>query len=299
MNANTRGALSKFPRRVLLLLLLTLSVFNSGAASLLLSHYMFDGDGRDALNISPPMDLFSGASFPNGTLYLPEFYVGASAQIPSLVYNSFTVAIDFEPLSVDPQWHHTILSGGIGSRWIGVHTDGQGQFYIALNNWNWVHSFTNVITVNSWHTLVCSVDIEAQRIITFLDGQQLPTWNFGGRYDFNVGPNEGSEKVFSFRCWGDGSQFFGYADNLRVYRRALTAAEIIEPPSARVSIQRFDQSVIVHWPTNLDGYALEFTPSLSAPVWKVDDRAPAMVGDQKVVIDLLGSEDRFYRLKRL
>ncbi len=299
MNATGLAGPGNRWRAILAFVLLLLPVQLQAAAPLL-SWFKFDGNGLDDLGNSPEM-YFYGVSFTNNTLFLPDSMSrAADARIPGLSYNSFTVAVEFYSLNLE--WpHFNILTGGPSYRWIGFHTYGDHRLYIAVNNWGRVYAFTNIITTNSWHSLFCSVDIPSQRIMTFLDGQRLPDWMLGGSFQFEVigSAYEQVDKLFAFNCLGDGSLFYGCVDNLRVYSRALTAEEIMHELPAGLSIQRFDQTIIVHWSARLKGYALEYTTSLATPRWCIDSRVPATLGDESVIIDLASSGPRFYRLRHL
>lgn len=212
-----------------------------GAALPLLSWYRMNGNGQDSLAHSPAMEL-DNVKFSRQALQLPgpdyANYI-AEAFIPNLNYSNFTVAVDFAPCSVDSS-HSTILSGGPGYRWLTVGVDPWGRLQLELNNGNYLYSFTNQISSNRWHTLVCSVELAEQRIVVFLDRRQVdvvPLFNF----TFNsIGTDyEWSDKTFLFRDLGDATILCGYVDNLRIYDRALTAAEVqrvrVHPPT-RISL---------------------------------------------------------------
>src|SRR5439155_7868062 len=143
--------------------------------------------------------------------------------------NSFTVALDFNPLSLSNN-NTCILAGGPAYRWLTLEGDdfGNGHLQIRLNNGNRLFVFTNLVQVGRWHTLVCSVNLASQRIITFLDVSRLADielQNF--QFDVIGTAYEETDKVFLFKNFGNGSHFYGFADNLRVYNRALTPEEII------------------------------------------------------------------------
>lgn len=200
----------------------------TSAAAPLLSHFTFDADGSDALGNSPAMVL-RGVSLTNGTLFIPVFPAGldATAFVPALSYDSFTVAVEFNPSRVDYQ-HATILSGGPFYRWMVLEADDTAHLRITLNNYRQVFAFTNtLITTGRWHSVICSVDVPSQTIVTFFDGMRLPDIALPGfRFDVIGMPEEGSEKVIGFINGGTGGFLSGFADNLRIFNRALTAAEI-------------------------------------------------------------------------
>ena len=212
-----------------------------GAALPLLSWYQMNGNGQDSLAHSPAMELYN-VKFSRQALQLPGpdyAYFTANAFIPNLNYSNFTVAVDFAPCSVDYE-HPTILSCGPSYRWLTVVVDPWGRLQLELNNGSYVYSFTNQISSNRWHTLVCSVELDEQRIVVFLNRRQVavvPLFDF----TFNVIDTdyEREDKTFSFQNYGNATVLCGYVDNLRIYERALTAAEaqrVRVHPHTRISL---------------------------------------------------------------
>jgi hypothetical protein len=268
------------------------------AQPLLLSHFRFEGNGLDDLANSPPMFL-SDVTFTNGTMLLPCTNIyNATASIPGLSYTSFTVSLDFKPSSFDPP-DASILCGGPAYRWLGFEVYA-GQFRIALNNWNRVYAFTNTIVLNQWHTLVCAVDLAAQSIISCLDGERLQDIQLQNFSFEVVGTSfEQSDKAFSFWNPGVASRFCGWADNLRVYSRALSPSEIAQLYAVNLSIQRTGQTILVYWPADWTGFGLESANSLAAAtVWSNDSRSPVVIGNQRVFADASTIGSKYYRLRR-
>lgn len=273
---------------------------HSEGAPWLLSHFKLDGSGEDSLGNSPPMQL-SGVMFTNDTLATPEAEgYTAAARIAGFSYSSFTVAFDFRPY--DFKGHHrTLLSGGPSHRWIGFENDSEGRLQLTLNNSNRRYDFRNVLAVHRWHTLVCSVDLISQTIVTVLDGERLPDIALEG-FQFEVvgTSSERSDQVFTFWNHGNATGLYGAADNLRVYRRALSASEILALHSPRLGVSQSAQGVLIHWSADLTGYVAESTASLRSPVhWEPDGRTPVLVDDRKVLVDLPATGPRLYRLRRL
>jgi hypothetical protein len=69
------------------------------------------------------------------------------------------------------------------------------------------------------------------------------------------------------------------------------------PPSLTIARPGASQTAI-SWPTNATGYVLEFTTSLSAPVWTAVTSNPAVIGDQFVLMIEAVAGQKFYRLRR-
>ena len=55
-------------------------------------------------------------------------------------------------------------------------------------------------------------------------------------------------------------------------------------------------NVLLEWPTNATGYALEFTNNTPAGAWSTTLPAPVVVGTNKVVTNAISSTQRYYRL---
>jgi len=61
---------------------------------------------------------------------------------------------------------------------------------------------------------------------------------------------------------------------------------------------RSGQDVILAWPSPSEGYQLQQSPSLTAPIWTDVNTAPGIVGDEKQVSQTLAPGTRFYRLRK-
>jgi hypothetical protein len=288
---------------VLIVLTLLACVHHAAGQPLLLSYFKLNSDGQDSLGNSPPMNL-AGVVFTNNALALPDTGIyTANAQITGFSYSSFTVSFDFWPADFGYP-HTTLLSGGPLYRWIGLQNDATGHLELTLNNDNQMIGFTNVITTNHWHTLVCSVNLTSQysqTILIMLDGQMLQAitvQNF--QFDVIGTPYEQSDEAFTFWNYGNASSLSGQANNLRVYGAALTASEMESLYSVNIAIQPFGQGAIIYWPIDLTGYVAQSTDSPLQPTqWQDDVRMPLLIGDQKVLIDTPAVGARFYRLRRL
>jgi len=286
----------------LLFILLGLLVGVQRAVSqpLLLSYFKLNTDGQDSLSNSFPMEL-SGVSFSNNALTLPSAgdYT-ASAQIAGFSYSAFTVSFDFNPSDFESS-HISILSGGPSYRWIGLQNDSSGHLLLYLNNDNLLYAFTNVITTNHWHTLVCSVNLNSQTILTMLDGQMLQNIALQNFQFAVVGTTyEQSDKAFTFWNYGNATFLCGQANNLRVFNGALTASEMSSLNAVNLTIQAFAQGAILNWSSELNGYVPQSTDSLLPPVqWQDDVRTPLNIGDQNVLIDTPALGTKYYRLRRL
>jgi hypothetical protein len=228
----------------------------------LLAHFRFASDGKDNQGKCKDADL-RGTRFEGSTLFLNGGYehggldtsFRAIAQIEDLSYESLTFSLDFCPLDFNPRQsangleglvaflnhftgkrtpsrsgHEIIIMGGTSYRWLGYRYH-DGCLELTLNNQDFIHRFTNVVvSVKTWHKLACSFDLKSRRVLTFLDGRELPAANLPEDFKLRIIDSEGEsgDKEFTFTNYSDGGAFHGYAANLRVFSRALTESAIRE-----------------------------------------------------------------------
>ncbi len=276
---------------------------SASGAPALLANYQFNGNASDAASNSPPMELFN-TSFVSNTLFMlvdETNWCRASARIAGFSYDAFTVAVDFKPTSLTPEWGEAILYGGSAYRWLGFDRV-DDRLRITLNNHNRAFDFPDSrLASNQWHRLVCSFDLANQSIITVLDGVRLADiqlQNF--RFEVIGTEYEGWDKVFCFEDYSVGSTFHGFADNLKVFNQALTPAEIATLFFPRVDCVRSGSTLLLHWPaTDRDGFILESTPAFSTTnVWLPVTPAPVLIGDRYVVPQEIAGPARFFRLRK-
>jgi hypothetical protein len=199
-----------------------------------LADFTFDGHPDDVFSNNPPAVLVN-TLFTNHSLYLNGQYelneprgFRANAGVGGLSYASFTVALDFNPIDLDGLGHDTILMGGTGYRWIGLRSI-TGYLELNLNNHSLQYPFPDaILSSNQWHKVVCSVDVAQRKILVYLDGRKLQTVTLPPDFQFEVvgTPSEEVEKLFTFNDYSRGSAFYGFAANLTVFGRALSAADI-------------------------------------------------------------------------
>jgi hypothetical protein len=99
-------------------------------------------------------------------------------------------------------------------------------------------------------------------------------------------------------AWSSGSMFGGLIDDVRIYNRALTAAEIqmlVMRPQLNIAYSA--NSVLLSWPTAAADFILESADSVSASTWTTVTDPPAVNGDQNSLSLTVGAATRFYRLK--
>ncbi|HEY3930995.1 MAG TPA: hypothetical protein VGM58_01350 [Verrucomicrobiae bacterium] len=74
-----------------------------------------------------------------------------------------------------------------------------------------------------------------------------------------------------------------------------TPFEIVAPPP-QISIIAYGANVILAWTANSDGFVLQSTPDLAAPVWTTVSPGPVLVGDQFEALAPGSGTQKFYRL---
>jgi hypothetical protein len=267
-----------------------------------IAHYRFEGDGIDSTGNSAPMNLFN-VSFHDGALVLSDggtngLYV-AHAPIDDFSYESFTVGLDFRSAGVAYPYS-TILSGGPLYRWLGLETDADGHLSLTLNNTSFVYPFKNIISTGQWHTVVCTVDWPSRSAFVYLNGKMLPPAALAGTQFEVVGTAfETSDKSFSFWNGGNASHFSGYADNLRVFARALSTAEISDIFAPKVEVLVAGENIGINWSADLTGYWLESNSLVSATNgWVRSPGTPAILGNRKIIIERATADPRYFRLSR-
>jgi hypothetical protein len=65
-----------------------------------------------------------------------------------------------------------------------------------------------------------------------------------------------------------------------------------------LKLSRTGSDLVLYWPTNLPGFALQATPGLSSPAWSAVSPAAVTVGSNYMVTNSAGTTNRFYRLSK-
>jgi hypothetical protein len=73
---------------------------------------------------------------------------------------------------------------------------------------------------------------------------------------------------------------------------------VIQTPPLLLSIVRASDQVIISWPTNAAGFALETTPDLLLPNWSPVSPSPSVTNGRNTVTNAIGAGNQFYRLKK-
>jgi len=256
-----------------LLILLTLGrpwAINAAATNALIAYYRLQTNGADCLSNSPNF-VVSNARLAHDVLYIDGTYFAPApptvGQHPdyrgtpllrAFNYQSFTVGLDFYPLSehlpkpkqslnkvekvLDDltrgcyrEWFtrsgsskRNILTGGRSYRWLGFNRV-DNQLNLTLNNQRFTHPFKgSAVKPNRWHHVLCSVNLGERRILTWLDGEELETIILPQDFKLEIvgSPDEATDQEFTFVNFSNGEVLNGYATELKVFGRALAKPEL-------------------------------------------------------------------------
>jgi hypothetical protein len=209
----------------------------------IIAHYKFDGNGSDSCGISYPFQL-SNTKFIEKTLYLNGYYehggengYRAVAKVPRLNYNSFTVSLEFKPISPSRRrniFTHlfnlsydetgNIITGGTSYRWFSLRRNENEALELTLNNQDFIHTYEGVhLNTKMWNSITCCVDLDNSLIRMFLNGKKLDDVLLPPDFVLRVlssGSRE-SDKELTFTNYSDGNVVMGYVDNLRIFDGAL------------------------------------------------------------------------------
>ncbi|UCD52338.1 MAG: hypothetical protein JSW27_06810 [Phycisphaerales bacterium] len=208
------------------------------------AHYRFDGDGSDTCNAGHPFE-FKGVDFAGNTLYLNGRYEYGSkgyravVDVPWLAYDSFTISLEFNPVFsgkkegllisfLNPGRTETnnIITGGTSHRWFSLRSGQNKKLELTLNNQDYVYTFKKaVVQEKSWNRVICCVDLKNRLIRTFYNHARQEDIHLPSDFVLRVRPSDNDEKL-TFTNYSNGSTFYGYVDNLRIWDRALQDHEI-------------------------------------------------------------------------
>jgi hypothetical protein len=171
------------------------------------------------------------------------------------------------------------------------------------------YSAIGVITPGSWNRIAFVADLEANTLTYYVNGTNVKTRaadGIGGRWALYSNQDFGPDLLLFNE--GDTSGTYThelYLSSVAFADRGLSANEIAGLGSAQakgifvpsfapkptLSIQQSGGGVVVSWPTNYVGYALEQTDSLIAPQWQ----PVAGITNNAVTISA-GGASTFYQL---
>jgi hypothetical protein len=273
-----------------------------GAALNLLAHYGFESDARDATGNQAPFELLANTGVSNGVICLGPGAVAETPVLADFSYRSFTVAMVFKATEFS-LFSRTILSGGPSYRWFGLEeAGGLLALRLSLTNGSWFVPIESArLRTNQWYQVAVSVDLDSGQVRVYLNGTRVWDLFVGAGTQFNVvgTPSESYDRVFSFRNYGTASTFVGCADNLQIYNRAASDAEVAERITPRLGITWSGGTLFLSSPTVLTGYRLQSSVTPATPQsWGPVASAPVVFGDYFLwPRPFLGARE-FFRLAR-
>ncbi len=230
-------SLKKITINAMFIILITTPLKNA-FSDCLIANYQFDGSANDNTGLNSPMVIKNAPlvdnslslngiyswSYPLGD-YTDDTGYTAVANLNKFSYKSFSVSLDFKPLSnnSDSNWSGNILTGGTSYRWFGLNYDKNG-FYLTLNNGGNIYAFKRLkLNANTYHNVMVSFNLNKKIIFTMVDGKFFGNIRLDNNFSLDViKDNIDYDKQFTFTNYSYGGVFNGYADNLRIYNCALS-----------------------------------------------------------------------------
>jgi probable HAF family extracellular repeat protein len=146
----------------------------------------------------------------------------------------------------------------------------------------------------AWH-----INAKSQIVGTTGDGFESSNraflWeNSGPMVDLNTLISQGSQVTLRYPLGiNDAGEILCYG----VLQNGDSHPFLLIPLDPRLSVERSGANVVLSWPTNVVGYTLQLTTSLTSPVdWIDSTNTPAVVGTQFTVTNATSASRQFYRL---
>ncbi|MBN2158602.1 MAG: choice-of-anchor D domain-containing protein [Spirochaetes bacterium] len=186
----------------------------------LVGMYLLDGDGTDAMSISGDLNLFNGSPLFNAdhlemTAYNDDV-MGSLVGISN--GDDVTIAINFYPTST-AFMESNFFTAGYGTRWISFNVSGTNAITVNLSNYTYANTFTEPAVLSQWNTLVCRINMATLTMTVWTNGV-VEQWVFDPAF------NSFTEATVSIQNHSSGAGFIGLIDNLFIYNRALSDAEV-------------------------------------------------------------------------
>jgi hypothetical protein len=173
--------------------------------------------------------------------------------------------------------------------------------YHTLGNWSTSAGLTSLFDTDT-ATNGMQVDITLTSTNTFhavmtpLDNP-ASTYSTDGNLENKGLTDQGEVNWVTYQLYNTDSNFYpGIApcdglDRTDFYIKSMTIAGF------PLNIHRAGANVVLSWSTNVPGFNLESTPSLSIPVWNPVSPTPVIVNDQNVVTNAIAGAQQYYRLR--
>jgi hypothetical protein len=203
-----------------------------------LGRFKFDGNATNTGTGKATFRL-KNTRFKDDALVLNGLYIGtkpdgytAECATPTLDYNQFAVALRARAEDFAGK-NRNLITGGRSYRWFGLQRSEGGELTVTFNNGEVRHEFKGAgLEAGGWFTVACAVDLSKRTVRAYLNGKAAGEFELPKAFAFEVATSEVKEadKVWTFTNYSNGNVFHGLVDELLIYDRALTPAELTALP---------------------------------------------------------------------
>jgi len=223
------------------------------AADAPIARFTFDRGANDDAGLRASAEL-KNAPIADGALVLSGVYEHGSPpgrgyravlRVPRLMYGGFTVTWRFkiDPIEkrlavgglTDRPFVTALLVGGTSHRWLTVTRERDGRLTIGFNNRDLLIDVPGAqIGDGVWVRMACSFDLAQNRMLVMLNGRKVGDIRLPADFMLSViGSNaDDTDRCFTFTNYSNAHTFTGRVDELTVYPRAMTEAEMVRRWSA-------------------------------------------------------------------
>jgi hypothetical protein len=147
----------------------------------------------------------------------------------NLIFEKFTVAVKLRPEDISGS-KKTLLVGGASSRWLALSLAETNRLELSLNNQRFRHVIDLVIITNgAWVTLATSFDLEARKIIVYVNGLRADEIQLPADFTLDIISDEKFreyDKVWTFTNYSDAGTFQGMVAGLLSFNSVLSDDEV-------------------------------------------------------------------------
>ena len=136
--------------------------------------------------------------------------------------------------------------------------------------------------VSAWWQVQPVVEVSATTNLTNPVWSPVQTFNCVAgpvRFSDSIATNVSAKSYRVYWGWGNG-----------------TILTLLFAP--QLTIDAHESNVVVAWPTNFIGFALQFTTNLASGSWTTSSLKPSVVNDQNVVTNPISGTQQFFRLSQ-
>ncbi len=212
-------------------------------ASAPLAHFTFNGHAKDEQG-QAEFEL-QNTEFRENALYLNGVYqlgpdskgYRAVCRTPSFRFTAFTAAVRFQAeeftaavrFDALTSTKSSLLIGGTSYRWFGLQRSAAGNLEVMFNNGKLRHEIPGApLEAGRWTVVLCGVDLAGRKVVVYVDGKKVDEFDLPADFTLEVigSPEEATDKVWAFANYSNANCFHGLVDELVIYNRLLTPAEI-------------------------------------------------------------------------